>query len=299
MAPTGKTARDLTPEFVSSGRWENGYRDRFLDSVTAVQVGDPIAIKTTYVQKEDLPFDNQGKPVSCMRIKARGVVTGNPGDGRNLAVRWEPDFRATFVVYHYTYRRTIVAINEARFPEVVRWIFGGEAQALGMPAELSAVEEAEERDDRDDTELRDAYGPAPRNVIFYGPPGTGKTRVLLEQILPAYRRPGAGDGGGEAEPFGGRHGLVRGRRRSGPGAREADNQRSVIREHRFVQAKVRQSSSLSNLSARMWSVLQSHTIQSSTVICQVRQRDPRRASCLREERRGRLVAGSRLGEAGA
>lgn len=258
--------RDLTPEFVSSGRWENGYRDRFLDSVKAVQVGDSIAIKTTYVQKEDLPFDNQGKPVSCMRIKARGVVTGNPGDGRNLTVRWEPDFK-TFVVYHYTYRRTIVAINEARFPEVVRWIFGGEAQPLGMPAELSAVEEAEERDDRDDTELRDAYGPAPRNVIFYGPPGTGKTRVLLEQILPAYTDDPEQET--EEERLNRLAADMGWFEVVGAAVRElAKPTTSVpqIREHRFVQAKVRQSSSLSNLSARMWSVLQSHTIQSSTTV---------------------------------
>lgn len=258
--------RDLTAEFVSSGRWENGYRDRFLDAVKAVQVGDPIAIKTTYVQKEGLPFDNQGKPVSCMRIKARGVVTGNPGDGRNLAVRWEPDFKP-FVVYHYTYRRTIVAINEAKFPEVVRWIFGGEAQPLGMPAELSAVEEAEEHDDRDDTELRDAYGPAPRNVIFYGPPGTGKTRVLLEQVLPAYTDDPEQET--EEERLNRLVGDMGWFEVVGSAVRElAKPTASVpqIREHRFVQAKVRQSASLSNLSARMWSVLQSHTLHSSTTV---------------------------------
>lgn len=258
--------RDLTEEFVSSGRWENGYSDRFLDAVKAVQVGDRIAIKTTYVQKGDLPFDNEGKPVSCMRIKARGVVTGNPGDGRNLSVHWEPDFKP-FVVYHYTYRRTIVAINEARFPEVVRWIFGGERQPLGATIELSAVEEAVERDDRDDTELRDAYGPAPRNVIFYGPPGTGKTRVLLEQVLPAYTDDPEQETDEErlnrlvADM--GWFEVV------GATVRELAKPTASVpkfREHRFVQAKLRQSSSLSNLSARIWGVLQSHTIQSSTTV---------------------------------
>ena len=47
-----------------------------------MQPGQRIAIKSTYTRKKGLPFDNQGRVVSVMAIKATGTITANPGNVR-------------------------------------------------------------------------------------------------------------------------------------------------------------------------------------------------------------------------
>ena len=37
-------------EFIEQGIWQNGYTDKFLDTVNSVKVGDKIAIKTSYTK---------------------------------------------------------------------------------------------------------------------------------------------------------------------------------------------------------------------------------------------------------
>src|ERR1035437_9183534 len=81
---------DQTPRFLEEGIWENGYEDKYLDIVRAMQPGERIAIKAAYTQKHDLPFDNRGLTVSVMAIKAIGTITENPGDGRRVKVDWTP-----------------------------------------------------------------------------------------------------------------------------------------------------------------------------------------------------------------
>ena len=49
--------------------------DKYLDAVKSVQVGDRIAIKSSYTRKKDLPFDNRDQTVSVMAIKAIGIIT--------------------------------------------------------------------------------------------------------------------------------------------------------------------------------------------------------------------------------
>ncbi|MBF0564427.1 MAG: AAA family ATPase [Nitrospirae bacterium] len=79
---------DQTPRFLDEGIWENGYEDKYLDTVRSIQPGDRIAIKSTNTRKHDLPFDNRGRSVSVMTIKAIGTVTENIGDGRMIKVDW-------------------------------------------------------------------------------------------------------------------------------------------------------------------------------------------------------------------
>ena len=110
---------DQTSNFIEQGIWQNGYTDKFLDTVKKVQVGDKVAIKTVYVQKNNLPFNNFGCDVSCMKVKVIGEVTENVGDGRTLKVKWEP-LAQEHLIYLYTYWHTIMRIAR---PFVKEWIF--------------------------------------------------------------------------------------------------------------------------------------------------------------------------------
>ena len=97
---------DQTPRFLQDGIWENGYQDKYLDAVKSIQVGDRIAIKSSYTRKHDLPFNNRGQTVSVMAIKAIGTVKENLGDGRTLKVDWKP-FDPPREWYFYTNRSTV------------------------------------------------------------------------------------------------------------------------------------------------------------------------------------------------
>ena len=100
---------DQTPRFLQEDIWENGYHDKYLDAVKAIQVGDRIAIKSSYTRKHDLPFDNRGQTVSVMAIKAIGTVKENLGDGRTLKVDWNP-VDPPREWYFYTYRITVCRV---------------------------------------------------------------------------------------------------------------------------------------------------------------------------------------------
>jgi 5-methylcytosine-specific restriction endonuclease McrBC GTP-binding regulatory subunit McrB len=80
---------DFSETYITEGRWENGWDSKFVDVVKSVQVGDKIALKSAYTKKKGLPFNNNGKTVGVMGIKAIGIVTENPGDGKNLKVDWQ------------------------------------------------------------------------------------------------------------------------------------------------------------------------------------------------------------------
>ena len=97
---------DQTPRFLQEGIWENGYQDKYLDAVRSIQVGDRIAIKSSYTRMHELPFDNRGQTVSVMAIKAIGTVKENVGDGRTLEVGWKP-FDPPREWYFYTNRSTV------------------------------------------------------------------------------------------------------------------------------------------------------------------------------------------------
>lgn len=119
------------PRFLAEGIWQNGYEDRYLDLVKAVQVGDRIAIKSSYTRKHDLPFDNRGRAVSVMAIKAVGEVTENTGDGRLLKVAWRPVEPAR-EWYFYTNRSTIwrVLPGDWAADALIVFAFDGEPQDL-------------------------------------------------------------------------------------------------------------------------------------------------------------------------
>ena len=122
---------DQTPRFLAEGIWENGYKDRYLDVVRSMRAGDQIAIKSAYVRKHDLPFDNRGLPVSVMAIKAIGKIAENLDDGRHVRVNWtkiEP-IREWFF---YTNRGTVwrVLPDDWKSEGLIAFAFDGKPQDI-------------------------------------------------------------------------------------------------------------------------------------------------------------------------
>ncbi len=122
-------SEDQTQRFVREGIWENGYTDRYLDQVKAIQPGDRIAIKSSYTRKHDLPFDNRGQSVSVMAIKAIGTVKENLGDGRRIRVDWTV-VDPVREWYFFTGRGTIwrVVAGEWMANALIAFAFDGQAQ---------------------------------------------------------------------------------------------------------------------------------------------------------------------------
>ena len=120
---------DQTPRFLQEGIWECGHGSKYLEPVKSIQVGDPIAIKSAYTRKHNLPFDNRGQTVSVMAIKAIGTVRENPGDGRTLKVDWQP-FDPPREWYFYTNRSTVwrVLPGDWRTDALIEFAFEDKAQ---------------------------------------------------------------------------------------------------------------------------------------------------------------------------
>lgn len=97
---------DQTQRFLDEGIWQNGYEDKLLEEVKSMKSGDKIAIKASATQKNNLPFDNQGKTISKLIIKARGTIITNRQDGQTVEVEWDSDFN-TKDWFFYTGRSTI------------------------------------------------------------------------------------------------------------------------------------------------------------------------------------------------
>jgi 5-methylcytosine-specific restriction enzyme B len=81
---------DQTERFIAEGIWKNGYKDKYLEIVRSMRRGDRIAIKSSYTRKHNLPFDNGGRFVSVVGIKAVGTITKNLKNGRLVRVAWAP-----------------------------------------------------------------------------------------------------------------------------------------------------------------------------------------------------------------
>ena len=102
---------DQTDYFIENGIWKNGYTDKYLNKVNQVKVGDKIAIKSTFTQKHNLPFNVNGNTVSAMKIIVTGTVVKNIGDGRTLEVEWNEKYIEPKLWYFYTFRQTIQEIK--------------------------------------------------------------------------------------------------------------------------------------------------------------------------------------------
>ena len=130
-AAFGGGTDDKADRFIREKVWEHGFRDRWIEEVRSVHVGDRIAIKSTYTKKYGLPFDNRGHSVSVMAIKAVGVVRDNPGDGRRLAVDWTP-IEPHREWYFYTYLGTVWRVTPQNYASksLIDFTFEGQGQDI-------------------------------------------------------------------------------------------------------------------------------------------------------------------------
>jgi hypothetical protein len=130
-ASFGRT-EDQAERFVRDGTWEiRTPTTQELEAVSSMQVGDRIAIKAAFVQRLNLPFENHGKNVSVMRLKARGTITDNPGTGTSVSVAWDEEFEPRDW-YFYTYRPTIWAVHPGNelADQLIACAFDDEPQAI-------------------------------------------------------------------------------------------------------------------------------------------------------------------------
>lgn len=121
---------DQTSRFLSKGIWEiRNPKPAESALVRSMKPGDRIAIKSAYVRKHGLPFDNQGQPVSVFAIKAVGTVIENPQDGERVLIDWEPASKPR-EWYFYTFRGTIWRLvpEDWKSQNLIAFTFGGAAQ---------------------------------------------------------------------------------------------------------------------------------------------------------------------------
>lgn len=173
---------DQLERFLAEGSWNiHDPSERHREQILRMQPGEPIAIKTTYIRKSDLPFDNRGRAVSVMQIKATGTIAANAGDGEHISVDWDSNY-APREWYHYTYQPPIWEVyptNEMA-QGLIRFAFEGAAQdhdwfleSLWNKGTLPA----------DEVPQPDPFKRSPLNLILYGPPGTGKTYCTMAEAV--------------------------------------------------------------------------------------------------------------------
>ena len=207
--------RDFSDEYIDGGMWVNGWDDKFIDVVKSIAVGDRIAIKSTFTQKKNLPFDNHGKTVGAMRIKAIGTVTENAGDGKTIKVDWTrlDPFKTWFgpgVLREAIHR--VDASDGYIKKHLLAFTFGDEEQDYSLCEEkysddidqTAGVDEMPDDAVEDDIDMATSTGDSetakkktclevvrtprvnlihPLNFIIYGAPGTGKTYSTAEYAL--------------------------------------------------------------------------------------------------------------------
>ena len=208
---------DQTDRFLRLGIWENGYADdTFSDLIDSMQPGDRIAIKSFFnsPNRPGLPFDDRGRNVTGMEIKAVGVVVSHlPRERgrRRLRVNWtRVSPPRTF--YFSAYQQTVHAVypGEWKTDALIAFAFDNEPQDIDRfrndpqyrdrfgDRDYPYPPERHEQEPLCPTELAPTYTfdailsdgcfldrakletmldrlQTKQNIILQGPPGTGKT----------------------------------------------------------------------------------------------------------------------------
>lgn len=182
--------KDFSEEYIEQGIWVNGWSYKFEDVVNSIKVGDRIAIKSSFTQKYNLPFDNHGKVVGAMRIKAIGVVTENCEDGKNIKVEWT---RLDPLKTWYgpgTLRETIHAVKAGDGyvkKQLLDFTFADAEQDYSICEER--YNDETDSDTNNDETLIEEIPPVDENqrntdgenVLLYGVPGCGKSWTIAHE----------------------------------------------------------------------------------------------------------------------
>lgn len=175
---------DFSEQYISEGRWENGWDTKFIEEVKKIQVGDRIALKSSYTKKRGLPFNNNGKTVGVMGIKAIGIVTENPGDGKNLKVNWSK-FEQIKEWYGLGVLRAtlhhICATDGLIKSLLLKFTFEGQEQDYSMCEEQYKEDESEESKKEVICEENENYSLEELGELLsqmYNAPGVNKTTAI-------------------------------------------------------------------------------------------------------------------------
>lgn len=177
---------DQFDRFIKDGIWEisePGARHR--EQVLSMQAGQRIAIKATFTKKLNLPFDNRGRRVSVMSIKAIGTIKSNPGNGTQIFVDWEKGYQSR-EWYHYTYQPTIWEVypDKEMARRLIAFAFHGADQDYDwFLANLSNWKDVAPALEPEEEAVPDRRKRDPQNIILFGPPGTGKTYSTMGEAV--------------------------------------------------------------------------------------------------------------------
>lgn len=173
---------DQVERFLREGIWETNFNDNH-NYVAAMQPGDHIALKSSYTRKNNLPFENNDKFVSVMGLKAIGKITENLKDNKRVKVEWN-QLKPEREWYFYTSRQTVwlVQPDNELSNMLIDFAFNKELQDYDFFLNNPYWQEKYHSE-----ELKDAQSQpmgctkhtgltmSATNEILYGPPGTGKT----------------------------------------------------------------------------------------------------------------------------
>lgn len=197
---------DLTDEFINNGVWVNGDDQKENKYVKEMKAGDKIAIKSTFTEKNNLPFDCNNQSVSVMYIKAIGEVISNDNNGKSIKVNWKKltPYRKW---YFFTFRGRIWKVesenNGWMYSDLIEFTFKNKQQNVKAFLEhpfwydkYTNIEcHDEDRNDKErndekydkqdflnDVFISDKYYDVivkllerKKNIILQGAPGVGKT----------------------------------------------------------------------------------------------------------------------------
>lgn len=176
--------KDRMQEFIDKGIWINGYENKYTDHVNSIKIGDKIAIKSSYTRKHNLPFDNKGKMVSVMGIKAVGVVTHNFNDGHKISVKWNllDDVKEW---YFFTSRQTIWKVDEEdgwMYKNLIEFTFNNAKQNIERFISDPYWQEKYGDNSEDQFEWAEFYEVAAKALLKY----KGNRSELLNRIHKIY-----------------------------------------------------------------------------------------------------------------
>lgn len=172
---------DKTDEFIAKGIWEN-YKTENIEDVKSIEVGTPIAIKSSCTTK-NLPYiSKEGEYTSLLTIKAIGKVTKNYNDGKTLDVEWTK-FEEPKLWYKYAGKyglwNTIAKINyqeaSEEYKNLIDFTFFDKKQNFDLILKKSK----EGLGGNGTKEPNDFVG---ENIIYYGVPGCGKSSLVQQEV---------------------------------------------------------------------------------------------------------------------